>query len=56
MNIYESSWKQLVIGIESTISDAISILDKTALKIVIVTDDQGYLLGTVTFACHSRLH
>ena len=48
LNIYESSWKQLVIGIESTISDAISILDKTALKIVIVTDDQGYLLGTVT--------
>ncbi len=41
-------WKSVVVGPEVTLEHAIGVLDRGALRIVIVTDDDGRLLGTLT--------
>ena len=42
------SWKKLIIDSNSNISDAIKILNETGLKIVLVTNQNGTLEGTIT--------
>ena len=44
----EPSWRNLLINLDSTISDAIEVLNKTGLKIVIVIDEKKVLVGTIT--------
>jgi CBS domain-containing protein len=42
------SWTKLIIDLISNISDAIKILNETGLKIVLVTNQNGTLEGTIT--------
>ena len=44
----EPSWRNLLINLDSTISHAIEVLNKTGLKIVIVVDEKEILIGTIT--------
>lgn len=44
----DSRWKDLLITLDSTISDAIEVLNKFGMKIVIVVDEKKVLLGTIT--------
>lgn len=48
LNTPESLWRQISLESASKISDAIEILNKTGLKIVLIVDDNGYLSGTIT--------
>jgi len=41
-------WKDIAIKSSATIHDAISIIDKGSMQIAIVTEESGYLLGTIT--------
>jgi len=41
-------WKKTAIKIDSTISEAFSVLKKTGTNIVLIVDDQDHLLGVVT--------
>src|SRR3989338_3465522 len=43
-----SNWKEACLKPMSTISDAIDVLESKALRIVLVVDDVGKLLGVVT--------
>lgn len=44
----ESSWKRTILPAGSTIQDAVRSLDASSLQIVLVTNDDGTLVGTVT--------
>lgn len=41
-------WQSVLIGPDISLEDAIATLDREALRIVIVVDDKGVLLGTLT--------
>lgn len=41
-------WKKILLKPSSTLTEAIQVLDKEALRIVLVVDEEGRLLGTVT--------
>lgn len=41
-------WQSVLLSPDVTLEDAIAVLDREALRIVIVTDDQQRLLGTLT--------
>jgi len=41
-------WKKLVVSPTAKISDAINVLNDTGLRIVLVTDNSGFLLGTIS--------
>lgn len=41
-------WKDALLSVKGSIQEAIRNLDKTALRIVLVVDDDGRLLGTVS--------
>jgi|GEM_PF-3180699 len=41
-------WRQTVLTQSATIHDAIQVLNEVALKIVMVVDEAGVLLGTVS--------
>jgi len=42
------SWEKLKLGINSSIGDAINILNQTGIKIVLVVSDKGLLEGTIS--------
>lgn len=42
------NWKQVLVSPETSVLDAIGIIDKGALQIALVVDQNGRLLGTVT--------
>ncbi len=42
------SWKKTLIGPENSIKDALKILDKWALRVVLIVDDKQRLLGVIT--------
>ena len=44
----ESFWKKALLQPGALISDAITVLSETALRIVLVVDENLTLLGTVT--------
>ena len=48
MNITEVIWRQSILPINSTIHDAIINLDKIAIKIVIIVNEEGKLEGTIS--------
>ncbi|MFK5734565.1 nucleotidyltransferase family protein [Pseudomonas urmiensis] len=41
-------WQSVLLSPDTSLEDAIAVLDREALRIVIVTDDQRRLLGTLT--------
>jgi len=41
-------WNQAILSQDSTIGRAIQILNETAFKIVLINDDQGILVGTIS--------
>jgi len=41
-------WEKVTVHIDTTIREAINLLDKSALQIVLVIDEEGKLLGTIT--------
>ena len=41
-------WKQITILVNSTIEQAVQILNQVGLKIVIITDKNGVLQGTIS--------
>ncbi len=43
-----SDWKKIVLKLNDTLQKAIELLDSEALGIIMVADEQGKLLGTVT--------
>ena len=43
-----SSWKEVLVSLQTSIKDVIRILDQSSKQIVMVVDDQRRLLGTVT--------
>ena len=42
------SWQETLLPIEASIQEAIACLDKSSMKIVVVIDSNGILVGTVT--------
>jgi len=42
------SWKKLVVSLNAKISEVINVLNNTGLRIVLVTDDSGFLAGTIS--------
>ncbi|MBI3793721.1 MAG: nucleotidyltransferase family protein [Nitrospinae bacterium] len=48
MTLAEERWRQAILPIHSTIQQAISNLDKVAIKIVMVVNDSGALEGTIS--------
>ena len=42
------SWQATLLPIEASIQEAIACLDKSSMKIVVVVDSSGILVGTVT--------
>ncbi len=42
------NWEQVLVQADTTIRDAVQILDEVAIQIVMVVDSHGTLLGTVT--------
>ena len=48
MNKVIFSWEKLTLGANSSIGDAISILNQTGVKIVLVISDKGFLEGTIS--------
>jgi dTDP-glucose pyrophosphorylase len=48
MTTNESLWTQAILPIDSKIRDAAEVLNKSSLKIVIVTDHLGGFLGTIS--------
>jgi len=43
-----SKWKEVLVSQDVSIKDAIQMLDRSGMQIVLVVDDDGRLLGTVT--------
>jgi dTDP-glucose pyrophosphorylase/predicted transcriptional regulator len=43
-----TKWKEVLVSAQTSIRDAIQILDANAIQIVLVVDGEGRLLGTVT--------
>jgi dTDP-glucose pyrophosphorylase len=48
VTLSESIWRQAILPLTSSIGQAISSLDLTATKIVLICNDQGYLEGTIS--------
>lgn len=48
MNTPEISWKQTILSIDLKIKDAIECLQKTGLKIVLITDNNDKFKGTIS--------
>ena len=48
MSITEKIWRQAILPCNSTIHDAITNLDKVAIKIVLVVNEEGRLDGTIS--------
>lgn len=48
MTITEDIWRKAILRENATIQDVISNLDKVAIRIVLVVDDAGKLIGTVS--------
>jgi dTDP-glucose pyrophosphorylase len=48
MSFVEPMWRQAILSINSSIEDAIHILNMAALKIVLVIDEIGTLIGTIS--------
>lgn len=48
MGIPKEIWRQAILSINATIGDAIKNLDQVAIKIVLVVDEQGVLVGTIS--------
>jgi CBS-domain-containing membrane protein len=48
MTLKKHQWNQAILDESATLSDAIKTLDVAALRIVLVADNSGMLLGTVT--------
>ena len=48
MNEYEHVWGQAILPANSSIKQAVEVLDRTSLRIVLVTDASGVLLGTIS--------
>jgi len=42
------SWKKIVTNFNATVADAINILNKTGLKIVLIVSENGFLEGTIS--------
>lgn len=41
-------WKEVLVSAQTSLHNAIKVLDENALKIVLVVDEKGRLLGTIT--------
>jgi dTDP-glucose pyrophosphorylase len=48
MNFIEPSWQRAILAVNSNIEQAIYVLNEAALKIVLITDAKGILIGTVS--------
>jgi hypothetical protein len=48
MNNYEQRWQQAKLPIGSTIRQAVEVLNEVSLRIVLVVDETGILVGTVS--------
>ena len=48
MSVTENIWRQSILPVNSTIHDAITNLDKVAIKIVLVVNEEGRLEGTIS--------
>ncbi len=48
MSVTENIWHQSIMSVNSTIHDAITNLDKVAIKIVLVVNEEGKLEGTIS--------
>jgi len=48
MNLHEQRWRQAILPSNATIGQAIRNLDQIAIKIVMVTNDEGKLEGTIS--------
>jgi len=48
MSESQPSWHRVILSINSNIEEAIHVLNKVALKIVLVTDTNGVLVGTIS--------
>lgn len=48
MNLSEQAWRQAILSATATIEQVISNLNKVAIKIVMVTNEDGVLLGTIS--------
>jgi dTDP-glucose pyrophosphorylase len=46
--IHQDTWLETILPLKSTIADAVQILNRVALKIVLITDESGVLLGTIS--------
>ena len=48
MTFNKEVWSQAIIQVNSSIHHAAIVLNETSLKIVMVTDDHGKLIGTIS--------
>ena len=48
MEIYNNSWQKLLTNSQISISDGIKLLNKTGYKILLITDENNLLKGTLT--------
>ena len=48
MNNESRSWEKIVINFTATVGDAINILNKTGLKVVLIVSENGFLEGTIS--------
>ena len=48
MKVSEEQWRQAVLSTGASIAQAIQILNEIAIKIVIITDEVGSLIGTIS--------
>jgi dTDP-glucose pyrophosphorylase len=46
--IHKDIWLETIIPLKSTIAEAVQILNKVGLKIVLITNESGLLLGTIS--------
>ncbi|WP_130472067.1 nucleotidyltransferase family protein [Candidatus Magnetaquicoccus inordinatus] len=42
------SWRSVLVGAEATILETIQVIDQGAMRVALVVDEQGHLLGVVT--------
>ena len=48
MNQNNESWRRAISPIQVTIKEVVNILDKVALRIVLITDESDVLIGTIS--------
>ena len=48
MNLLSDVWRQTLMSVNTTLGEAVLNLDQSGLRIILITDNSGFLLGTIT--------